>query len=361
MDTFKGILGSSVAVISGQLICIAIFAVIRYRRNRFAHVLGLLLGIVGLLVLLYPIQFEPSGHTHPIVYLGHFAIVIVLPLLCYMLSIVDDTNKVIVKGQTHLITIFSVVVLTVISFKIGALKHLKELLLNPFFELGFILFHTYLFIVGIRNLRYQCSWEHLKIINLLRVYHFVFSIHMILLLGWVHLDVNKEWIIDLVLLSILMATGLFVAQLLWQTQQSSTDRPKSDLRKYRNSGLSPRLSKELMEHLRERVQMDKIYLKSDLSLTELAEIMAIPKKHISQVINENSNLGFYDFLNQFRIEEAKKLLANNNNQNIEEIAYQVGFNNKVSFYNAFRKFENNTPKRFVKKILSTPILLERSG
>jgi AraC-like DNA-binding protein len=62
-------------------------------------------------------------------------------------------------------------------------------------------------------------------------------------------------------------------------------------------------------------------------------------------------MSFYDYINQYRIEEAKNKLSssisNNLSYSISDIAYQCGFNNRVSFYKAFKKITRTTPTEFI--------------
>lgn len=60
---------------------------------------------------------------------------------------------------------------------------------------------------------------------------------------------------------------------------------------------------------------------------------------------------FFEFINQFRIEEAKTLLRSESSSSlgIKEILYKSGFNNKVSFYNAFKNQVDITPSEYRSK------------
>jgi len=118
--------------------------------------------------------------------------------------------------------------------------------------------------------------------------------------------------------------------------------------KYRKTGLNSNLSIELKEKLVAMMIKDKAYLKNDLRLNDIASNLNINRNQASQIINEHFNKSFFDYINEHRIEESKKILLKNiENLNIEEIAYTVGFNNRASFYKAFKKFTNLTPKAFV--------------
>ena len=91
------------------------------------------------------------------------------------------------------------------------------------------------------------------------------------------------------------------------------------------------------------------YLDNRLRLDDLAIHLNLSRNHTSQIINEHFNLSFFDFVNQYRIKYAKNLLLQNKEENrtIAQIAFDVGFNNRASFYRAFRKFANASPKEYM--------------
>ena len=75
--------------------------------------------------------------------------------------------------------------------------------------------------------------------------------------------------------------------------------------------------------------------------------MSLSSRLLSQVINERAEVSFPDFINKYRIEEAKRLLTNNhNNWKILVIGLEVGFSNKTSFHRYFKKYVNLTPSEF---------------
>ncbi|MAU17481.1 MAG: hypothetical protein CMH46_18295 [Muricauda sp.] len=120
--------------------------------------------------------------------------------------------------------------------------------------------------------------------------------------------------------------------------------------KYEKTGLSEAFSQELKNKLEDLMSTQKLYLNHELRLDDIAELLDISRHHTSQVINENFNMSFYDFINSYRIEEAKiRLLSNfeKSSESISDIAYHCGFNNRVSFYKAFKKITQVTPKEFV--------------
>ncbi len=122
--------------------------------------------------------------------------------------------------------------------------------------------------------------------------------------------------------------------------------------KYEKTGLSEAFSTELKNKLESLMENKKLYLNHDLRLDDIAEFLNISRHHASQVINENFNMSFYDFINAYRIEEAKNKLCDGykkSSESISDIAYQCGFNNRVSFYKAFKKITRITPKEYIQK------------
>ena len=121
--------------------------------------------------------------------------------------------------------------------------------------------------------------------------------------------------------------------------------------KYRNSGLTEDAANSMLNQLEQLMQEHQLYQDPDLNLERLAERLNASKHHVSQVINSGIGMGFFEYINHLRIQEAKILLLTKGKEelNIIEAAYAVGFNNKVSFNNAFKKETGLTPTEFRKQ------------
>ncbi|HEX8330366.1 MAG TPA: helix-turn-helix domain-containing protein [Hymenobacter sp.] len=118
--------------------------------------------------------------------------------------------------------------------------------------------------------------------------------------------------------------------------------------RYRNSGLPPHVAVRLAQQLDELMRAEKLYRVSELRLDTLAERLNLSRHHLSQVLNEQLGMNFFEYINALRIEEAKELLIRTSRQelNIIEVAYEVGFNNKVSFNKSFKNATGLTPSEF---------------
>ena len=107
---------------------------------------------------------------------------------------------------------------------------------------------------------------------------------------------------------------------------------------------------ELDEKLRTLTESEKVYLENDLSLPKLAQRLEASYNETSFVINELYQDNFYNFINKYRIEEAKKMLLSDkyNQLNVLGIAYESGFNSKTTFNTTFKKYTGMSPTEFVK-------------
>jgi len=125
--------------------------------------------------------------------------------------------------------------------------------------------------------------------------------------------------------------------------------------KYEKSGLTKSLSHELKENLIYLFGQEKIYKENNICLETLAAKLNTTRHNASQVINEHFKMSFHELINTYRIQEAKEILNNDKqkNLNIIDIAYEVGYNNKVTFNKAFKKDTQLTPSQYQRIAISS--------
>jgi AraC-like DNA-binding protein len=94
---------------------------------------------------------------------------------------------------------------------------------------------------------------------------------------------------------------------------------------------------------------NKLLYEEDLSLKQMADVLKLSPHVLSEVINRYYNKSFFDLINSFRVEEAKKQLKHMDELNItvEGIGYNCGFGSKTTFYRAFKKHTGHTPTGYV--------------
>lgn len=98
----------------------------------------------------------------------------------------------------------------------------------------------------------------------------------------------------------------------------------------------------------------KPYLYDTLTLQVLASETGLSAKRLSLIINQSKGTHFFDFINGYRVEEAKHLLRETD-QTIQQIMFEVGFNSKSSFNTAFRKNTSMTPTAYRRQTASSEV------
>jgi len=109
----------------------------------------------------------------------------------------------------------------------------------------------------------------------------------------------------------------------------------------------------LLQLLESYMKQSKPFLNHELRITELAKALQTNRAYLSFVINETYQMNFYNYINQFRIEEFISIYRLNVNKNLtyEAIAEKAGFKTKSSFYTAFKKLKGQTPAKYLSKTL----------
>ena len=127
----------------------------------------------------------------------------------------------------------------------------------------------------------------------------------------------------------------------------------NNIQKYKSTGLSSENAKLLTPKVLEYMKSEKPYLDSELTLIKLAGLLNIPYHHLSQVINEQLGKNFFEFVNEYRVEEVKQRITKNKDRKFTllSIAYDSGFNSKSSFNSVFKKITKITPKEYMKRAI----------
>ncbi len=118
--------------------------------------------------------------------------------------------------------------------------------------------------------------------------------------------------------------------------------------KYRKSNLSSGKAELQLQTLLTYFEEERPYLDQELTQRKVAKHLNLLANHISQIVNDKLGKSFNDFVNEYRIDLAKKYLKdpNRNIYTVEAIAHQVGFRSKSAFYIAFKRLEGQTPSEY---------------
>jgi len=215
------------------------------------------------------------------------------------------------------------------------------------------LFRTYNIESNFLKALLDSSHPHLLMIKILSVMMNVYA--LILIVGGLNafFSLNQTSLIDyldvgfLVLLSYIMIFVLVSVPKVIHFKQSRLARPEL-LTKYEKSNLSKEEAASYVNEMNQWMKLEKPYLDSNLSLGDLAEKLNLPGHIVSEVLNGYLKQNFYDYVNNFRIEEFKNLAKQSENVKVASLnlAFEAGFNSKTTFNTSFKKFTGVTPSHF---------------
>jgi AraC-like DNA-binding protein len=104
----------------------------------------------------------------------------------------------------------------------------------------------------------------------------------------------------------------------------------------------------LVQRITALMEEEKLYQEAELTLQQVATKLQVPSYQVSQALNEGMKKNFYDLVNNYRVEDAKRLLLDEKSRNytILSIGFEAGFNSKTTFNTVFKKFTGYTPTEF---------------
>ena len=148
-----------------------------------------------------------------------------------------------------------------------------------------------------------------------------------------------------------LINAAFIQYLALKVSHSGLSEELTPAKKYSNSQLKPGKYEQLLRDIEAQMAAGA-YLDSFLTLQRLADQLAINKSYLSQVINQEFDQGFPDYVNQYRIKHALRLLEASEyaDAKLLAIALDSGFNNKTSFNRAFTRVVGLNPSEYRKQL-----------
>lgn len=116
--------------------------------------------------------------------------------------------------------------------------------------------------------------------------------------------------------------------------------------KYQDRKLSEEDALQILAALEQQMLVQGLHLNPNLTLAQLARKTGNLPSEVSQALNARLNKSFSVYVNEFRIEDAKRLLLAEPQLNLEAVAERCGFNSNSTFFTAFKKVVGQTPARY---------------
>lgn len=174
---------------------------------------------------------------------------------------------------------------------------------------------------------------------------------------------TKMWIWTTVAVTAIIISGVFIYVMsrkkhagslyyVEDTEGNEGDTPKflEKNGKYATFNISKKECDGIMKRIHKILTDTKPYKNPDLKLPEVAKMAGISPNKLSYVLRQHSNIGFYDFINKYRIEEFKDIVRSGQHKELTLTAMseKAGFSSRTSFFRCFKKIEGITPGEYIK-------------
>ena len=345
-------------VVQGVFLSTVLFTL--KRGNKTANkMLGLIIFLFSLMILPHA---KPNAGNSDLEnfsgqYIIHMIFFLVPPLILYYVKFLTGKSKLKVKDSLHLLPFIFLLLIFIFFSSINVENNTWKtagILMTYIIVVQFI-FYLYfslrLLKVHRENIEQSYSYSEKINLNWLRflIWGQITVWVSLLIVEGIKIEPHEIMWIPLAVFIYLMGyfsmrqPEVFAGEVINEIKPDEVPR-----KKYAKSALSREMSDEYYCRLIEIMENKKPYIKNDLTLQSLASLLSISNHHLSQVINEKFNKNFFEFINSYRIEEAKVLLSDpqKNHLTMAAVAFEAGFNSVSSFNSVFKKITNMTPSGF---------------
>lgn len=324
----------------GLFLTLALLLLRNKRRTSIYMLISLIFCFSSLILIQILRYYLPESTIVRTLLLGSGIPLLIGPLLYFFVaSVVDQQFRVSPKELIHLAPFL---IVTLSSWKLGT-----NIIGSPLF-LTLKSLHTFSYYLWILKLLSKKPvqkklWYDRKLLKRLfqaQLWAFV-TIHLIVILEMV----MPSWQIESDLISSIIFIFFFFAFVLMIIVFPTGTLPDKTPPRYQQSQLQEGQKDTLKDQLIQLIKEEQLYLNPEITLNLVAIRMNVSLNHLSQVINETLQKNFNQLINEYRVEEVKRLIADED-KSLLAIAYASGFNSKSAFNRTFKEIEGTTPSAY---------------
>lgn len=143
------------------------------------------------------------------------------------------------------------------------------------------------------------------------------------------------------------AEGNIVMEPIYENTEISTDDEHAD--KYKSCNMTEEDCKKLLGQLTSVMTKEKLFVNPKLKISDLAGKMGVPSYKLSYLFNQYMQCSFYDYVNDYRVLEFKKLIENGEHKaySINALTEKCGFTSRSTFFRYFKKNTGMTPNEYI--------------
>lgn len=335
--------------------------------------------IIFFIILLF-VALESYSGLHNITILHHISFVpahssklILAPLLLlYIRSLFYDDKSLLKNNISYFIPFFLFALLVSTPYLIGKISpqyfsDYVNFIQENWQNIRLVLDFIFLFIIvksfyTFFKLKHvvKCNYSHIAYNNFIWVRYLLIAVFVIVLVDFLFVVSQLffdmfSWRTQNVVISLMVLAIIYLAY--YGINQSKVLVPFFLLDKQNITNINKAITDEQKDEfsklkllLDKTMHEQKPFLDVELTLSKLASIIGVTDKKLSTLLNQHIDTTFYNFVNNFRLEEFKIRIKTSSHKDItiEGIAYDCGFKSKASFYRLFKKETNQSPSEFIK-------------
>ena len=143
-------------------------------------------------------------------------------------------------------------------------------------------------------------------------------------------------------LGVLLFAGVLLSYFLLKRRQR-----KVLARNQEEAALSYAAGEEMVRRVSELFEQKKLYLNSDLKVSDVAAELSTNTRYVSECIKMVKGYSFPQFINSYRVDHAKQMLRDNPTMKTATVCSESGFANEASFFRTFKAYTGMTPREWL--------------
>jgi AraC-like DNA-binding protein len=165
-------------------------------------------------------------------------------------------------------------------------------------------------------------------------------------------DIRTVWYGTILIMFVIVLNHRFKISLLPIMVNRSQEETAVAAKPYAHSSLEHHEKETILNRLEDAMRKNRLYRDPDLSLDGLASSLNVSRHHLTEVLNHAIGMNFYQYVNMYRVEEAKGEIVSKNDCNLISIAFDCGFKSKSTFNKYFKEITGVSPSEYREKSLS---------
>ncbi len=289
-------------------------------------------------------------------------------LLLYVVSLTEDAFKLMRRHLVHLVPpaiavtwlVLFQIDSTDLRFRTLGMTEVQRQITNgiwhfikvmPFFYALAAVNRVRLYRIGLHN-QYsnfsptEPSWLNILSLGFLFTWSFSILVHIIAnTIAVASPEISDLFGIAENYIIFILINALFINSVV-HTHKLLTTKPEASKDK-----ADEKLTDTAIQKVQQGMETQKLFLKQNLNIDEFSKRINLPVKEVSAVINKHYGTNFFEFMNSYRVEEAKRLLSDSQHADmtVMDVLLHAGFNSKSAFHRFFNRLVGMSPTEFRKQ------------